>query len=213
MSSHLLVEFHRLSIDCPRAMNEWLCRYVWVRQETQQLHGLRLSHLQEVVTWGRVATNLLSFLRGLLGPNWFIGLALHLDGFTFLLTCKLQVEEVLCGENCAWRHGSMFLPYDQLRRVCVTVYVIPFPTWGPSGWIHGNWPVLMKPKKTSKPRKHQTFRRKNKTNPRNTIQRVGLWKVGCKVFTSGFSSKHLSLVLACGKARNDNIISISDGQM
>lgn len=145
--AHLLVEFHGLSFDCPSAMKEWLGRYVWIRQETQQLHGLRLSHLQEVVTWDRAATNLLSFLCGLLGPNWFIGLALHLDRF-FSAHLQASSWRDFVWKLVARRHGSMFLPYDQLGRACVTVYVIPIPTWEPSGWIHGNWAVLMKPKKT-----------------------------------------------------------------
>lgn len=212
MSSHLLVEFRRLSIDCPSAMNEWLCRYVWIRQETQQLHGLRLSHLQEVVTWGRVATNLLSpkkwkkspkrfgpisFLCGFVRTklvHWF-GFASRWIHFSSIFSPPLsfKLKRFTVWKLVARKNGSMFLPYDQLRRVCATVYVIPLPTWGPSGWIHRNWPVLMKPKKTSKPRK----------TPETKSRGLVWWKVGCKVFTSGFSSKHLSFFLACLKRKGE----------
>ena len=101
MSSHLLVDdvkFRRLSIDCPSAMNEWLCRYVWVRQETQQLHGLRLSHLQEVVTRGRVATNLLSFLCGLLGPiGSLVWLCISMESLFVSFKLKRFCVVKICG--------------------------------------------------------------------------------------------------------------------
>lgn len=112
--------------------------------------------------------------------------------FYFFLTYKLQVEEVHSVKACGTKTWFDVSPlWSASKGVCHCL----------CDSIPNIRTIRLNPQQLACPNETQE-NLKTKT-PETKSRGLAWWKVGCKVFTSVFSSKHLSLVLACLKRKGE----------